>query len=119
MAKILGLGGGFFKCRDVDAYRTWWKTHMGLDISEWGSAEIPNDGKDYTVFGAFKGDTDYFAPSDKPFMINLRVDDVQSLLDKARAGGADIVGEIEKHEYGTFGWFVDPEGIKIELWSTA
>ena len=116
MAKILGLGGVFIKSSDGDAYRKWWKTHMGVDISEYGSMEWPNDGKSMTLMSTFKQDTDYFAPSKERFMINLRVDDVTAMIEKARAGGAKIIGEISDEGYGVFGWFLDPEGIKIELW---
>lgn len=117
MAKILGLGGVFFKCDSVAEYRDWWRDTMGMNVSEWGSTEFPNTGEGYTVFGPFKGDTDYFSPSKLPFMINLRVDDVQALLEKAKAGGAEIVDDVQVTEQGTFGWFIDPAGIKIELWA--
>ena len=119
MAKILGLGGVFFKCDDVEGYRQWWRDHMDVDISEWGSAEFPSDGQAYSVFGPFKADTDYFKPSDQPFMINLRTDDARAMLEKAVSGGAKAIGEVEEHEYGIFAWFLDPMGIKIELWQAA
>lgn len=116
MAKVLGLGGVFIKCKDIEARNTWWKTHMGIDISEWNSMQWPNDGKAFTLLSAFADDTEYFQPSRSPFMINLRVDDVPGMLGKAKAGGAKIIGEVSDEGYGVFGWFLDPEGIKIELW---
>jgi len=116
MAKILGLGGVFFKCKDTKAYCDWWKTHMGVDISEWNSMEWKSDGQAFTLMSPFKDDTDYFAPSADKFMINLRVDDVPGMLEKAKVGGAKIIGEISDEGYGVFGWFLDPEGVKIELW---
>ena len=120
MAEILGLGGIFVKCPkngpNPEAYNTWWKTHMGIVPSEWGSMEWKNDGQAVTMLNAFKADTDYFVPSKAPFMINLRVDDVAGMLDKARAGGAKNVGDVQDEGYGIFGWFIDPIGIKIELW---
>lgn len=119
MAKILGLGGVFFKCPDTKAWGEWWKAHMGVEIKEWGAMEWPNDGKAFTLVSPFKEDTDYFAPSEARFMINLRVDDVPAMLEKARAGGAEIIGDVTDEGYGIFGWFIDPEGIKIELWQDA
>lgn len=116
MAKILGLGGVFLKCADPDAYNQWWKTSMGVDVSEWGGLEWPCDGKAMTMVTAFDLGSDYFAPSSCQFMINLRVDDVAGMLEKARAGGVKILGEISDEGYGVFGWFLDPLGIKIELW---
>jgi len=116
MAKILGLGGVFIKCADTKAYCAWWQKHMGVNPSEWGSMEWKNDGKAFTLLSPFKADTDYFAPSNERFMINLRVDDVPAMLEKAKSGGAEIVGDVSDEGYGVFGWFIDPLGIKIELW---
>ncbi len=116
MAKILGLGGVFIKCKDTKAYQDWWKTHMGVTISEYGSMDWPSDGKAFTLVSPFKHDSEYFDPSKERFMINLRVDDVPAMLEKARKGGAEIIGEALDEGYGVFGWFLDPEGVKIELW---
>ena len=116
MAKILGLGGVFFRCENVESYRKWWADHMGVDVAQWGSMEWEADGKGRTMMSPFKSDSDYLAPSTEKFMINLRVDDVRGLIEKAKNGGATVIGEVEDTEYGIFGWFIDPEGIKIELW---
>ncbi len=119
MAKILGLGGVFFKCADVEAYRAWWGKHMGVDVAAWGSMEWASDGAGRTIMSPFKSDSSYLEPSSERFMINLRVDDVRGLIEKAKKGGATVIGEVEDTEYGIFGWFIDPEGIKIELWQEA
>eukprot|EP00919_Chromeraceae_sp_WS-2016_P051796 GHVR01122817.1.p1 GENE.GHVR01122817.1~~GHVR01122817.1.p1 ORF type:complete len:121 (+),score=15.87 GHVR01122817.1:273-635(+) len=116
MAKILGVGGVFIKCEDPEAYSDWWKTYMGVAPSEWGSMDWKNDGQASTLLNSFGADTDYFEPSTERFMINLRVDDVAGMIEKARAGGAQIIGDISDEGYGVFGWFMDPAGIKIELW---
>ncbi len=116
MAKILGLGGVFFRCENVEDYRKWWADHMGVDVAQWGSMEWKADGKGRTMMSPFKFDSEYMAPSTEKFMINLRVDDVRGLIEKAKSGGATVIGEVEDTEYGIFGWFIDPEGIKIELW---
>ncbi len=114
--KILGLGGVFFKVKDIQAYRAWWANHMGVDVKDWGSFEWPSDGHGFTMMSPFKADTDYFNPSKAEFMINLRVDNTAALIERARAGGAQIIGEIDDTDYGIFGWFIDPAGLKIELW---
>ena len=49
-------------------------------------------------------------------MFNLIVDDLDGALGQVHTGGAQVVGEIEEHEYGRFGWFIDPDGNKVELW---
>jgi len=119
MAQILGLGGIFFKCADRAKLTAWYQEHLGMQLSEHGSIEffardLPKGA--YAVWGPFVDDTEYFLPSQKEFMINLMVDDVEGVLERARAGSAEIVGEIEEYDFGRFGWFVDPEGNKIELW---
>jgi predicted enzyme related to lactoylglutathione lyase len=118
MAKVLGLGGVFFKAKDPAALIAWYNEHLGMSMNEYGaqlSIQALPPGA-YNVFSPFKLDTQYFAPSDKPFMINLVVDDVAACLAKVAAAGAEVVNEIEKSEYGVFGWFIDPAGNKIELW---
>lgn len=119
MARVLGIGGIFFKSRDTGALAQWYENALGLPVSEWGSVEfspqqLPEGA--YHVWGPFKDSTEYFQPSEKPFMVNLIVDDVATALDQVKAAGGQIVGEIEDHPYGTFGWFTDPEGTKVELW---
>ncbi len=119
MAKVLGLGGVFYKCKDVDAYRDWWRDKMGVEIKEWGAMQWDSDGQSFTMMSPFAGDSTYLDPSEHRFMINLRVDDVRTLIDRAQKGGATVIGEVEDTEFGIFGWFIDPEGIKIELWQEA
>jgi predicted enzyme related to lactoylglutathione lyase len=69
-----------------------------------------------TVWSPFPADTDYFSPSEKQFMFNLVVDDLEEALAQVQKGGASLVGKIEKYDYGRFGWFIDPDGNKVELW---
>ncbi len=67
----------------------------------------------WTVFPESSG---YFAPSAAPFMINYRVKDLKALLDALRAEGCRVDDRTEKSEYGEFGWVMDPEGNRVELW---
>jgi predicted enzyme related to lactoylglutathione lyase len=122
MAKALGVGGIFFKSPDPAMLHGWYAQWLGIEAqSEQGMAfaifqpaTMPANG--YTVFSMFDSATGYFAPSSKEFMINLVVDNLEEALSQVAAGGAQVVGEIEKSEYGSFGWFVDPDGNKVELW---
>ena len=116
MAKVLGFGGVFLKVTDPGAYCEWYKKALGVDITDWGTMMWEPDGGGHTMFSPFQKATTYLDPSARSFMINLRVDDVATLLESARSSGAEIVGDIEDTEFGVFGWFIDPEGIKIELW---
>ncbi len=74
------------------------------------------DAEGYNVWGPFKAETDYFAPSDKDFMINLRVQNLDDLMERLLAAGVKEVKEREDHEYGKFAWIIDPDGTKLELW---
>jgi len=86
--------------------------------ADWGIAYYPKSmpAKGYTVWSAFDAKTDYFAPSDNEFMFNLIVDNLEEALKQVKEGGAQVIGSIEKLEFGLFSWFVDPDGNKVELW---
>ena len=123
MGKVRGLGGVFYKVRDPAATRAWYAEHLGLTTDDFGTTfmwrEPDGTGPDgFSVWSPFKSDTDYFAPSQQPFMINLLVEGLDSMLDKLRAKGVEIVGT-QDEPYGRFAWIVDPDGVKIELWEPA
>ena len=119
MAKVLGVGGVFFKSPDPAKLYQWYERWLGFK-AEVGSGMIfepknmPENSA--TVWSAFESSTDYFSPSVKDFMFNLVVDDVKGILAQVKEGGAVIVGEMQEADYGKFGWFVDPDGNKVELW---
>ena len=119
MAKAIGIGGVFFKCDERDGLGAWYAKHLGLKINEQGGVDfdvsrLPETA--FCVWGPFKASTTYFDPSEKPFMVNLVVDDLDGALAQVEEGGARLVGEVEEYDFGRFGWFIDPEGTKIELW---
>lgn len=119
MHKVRGVGGLFFKCNNPEKLATWYKEHLGFELEAPFCAVFnPSNAQqaDKTVWGVFKNDTDYFSPSRQRFMFNFIVDDVQAMLDQVTQAGARQVGEIESEVYGDFGWFIDPEGFKVELW---
>lgn len=122
MAKVTGIGGVFFKVKgDRDALAAWYRDHLGLTLESWGGAELrwpddhANDGG-LTVWQVAASTSKWFAPSESPFMINYRVDDLVALLEQLRAAGTTIVGGPESHENGKFAWVMDPDGNKVELW---
>lgn len=119
MAKALGVGGVFFKSPDPEKLYKWYGQWLGFETgAQPGVAfpvqDMPENG--FVVWSAFKATTSYFAPSEKEFMFNLVVDDLEGALAQVKEGGAQIIGEIEKYDYGSFGWFIDPDGNKVELW---
>ncbi len=117
--RVTGLGGFFFKTKDPEKIRDWYKDRLGLNTNPYGCTFWWKDkeGKDCsTQWSPFKEDTKYFDPSEKQFMMNFRVEDLEGLLATLKQEGVTIVGEMEEYEYGKFGWILDPEGNKIELW---
>jgi len=119
MAKVLGIGGVFFKSPDPEKLYEWYERWLGFRADpQSGIAFEPQSmpKNSMTVWSAFKSSTDYFAPSTKEYMFNLIVDDLREALDQVKEGGGQIIGETEEHDYGKFGWFIDPDGNKVELW---
>jgi catechol 2,3-dioxygenase-like lactoylglutathione lyase family enzyme len=115
MAKVTGLGGIFYKAADPEATRAWYQDKLGIG-GEWGAMfPFKEDGDGYALLSPFKAETDYFAPSGQPFMINLRVDDLDAMIGELEAKGVAIIGR-QDEDYGRFAWILDPDGIKIELW---
>jgi predicted enzyme related to lactoylglutathione lyase len=122
MKRVTGIGGIFFKAQDPKALGAWYKKHLGIEVEDWGgfgfrwnSPDNP-EGVGSTIWSPFAADTGYFAPSTAPFMINYRVDDLHALLAALRAEGVTVEDKVEESEFGKFGWAIDPEGNKLELW---
>ncbi len=120
MKRVTGIGGIFFKANDPKALSAWYREHLGLDVSDWGGAVFRWGGADSvagaTIWSPFAADTEYMTPSTASFMINFRVDDLDALLAALRQESCNVVGEPQSSEQGKFGWVMDPEGNKIELW---
>ena len=120
MKRVTGIGGIFFKAKDPAALGAWYRDHLGLDVTEWNGAIFKWGGEGsepgMTIWSPFAADTTYMAPGTASFMINFRVADLAALLAALRAGGCDVVDKTETSEQGKFGWVIDPEGNKVELW---
>ncbi|MCG6961776.1 MAG: VOC family protein [Acidobacteria bacterium] len=122
MKRVTGIGGIFFHAQDPAALRAWYRTHLGIDVQDWGGAafvwadENGNPTKGMTVWSIGAAGGDQFAPSRSPFMINYRVDDLAALLQALRDEGCHVLEKTDDSEYGKFGWVIDPEGNKVELW---
>ena len=120
MNRVTGIGGIFFKARDPAALQAWYKRHLGIDVQDWGGTSFDwtdADGKPAagtTIWSI--GDGSSLAPSAAPFMVNYRVADARALIDTLRDEGCDVLDDFQDSEYGKFGWVVDPEGNKVELW---
>jgi catechol 2,3-dioxygenase-like lactoylglutathione lyase family enzyme len=112
MERITGIGGVFFKAKDAGALRRWYSETLGIEVDPvWGGAQLGD-----TVWSIFEGHSSYFDPSAQPFMINYRVADLDAMLLQLRAAGVQVDDRIDETEFGRFGWAMDPEGNRIELW---
>jgi len=122
MAKVVGLGGIFFKSDDPKALADWYKEYLQLPVEPWGGAAFYLDNlssffrSGYSVWSPIENGNDYLSPSDKHFMFNLIVDDLDGALNQVQRGGAEVISVTEESEFGRFGWFIDPDGNKVELW---
>ena len=122
MKRVTGIGGIFFYAKDPKALAAWYKTHLGIDVQPWGGAafdwvdENGNPTKGTTAWQISAADGGHFAPSKSSFMVNYRVADLDALLRALRAEGCNVLDKTDDSEYGKFGWVMDPEGNKVELW---
>ncbi|MEL6610497.1 MAG: VOC family protein [Bacteroidota bacterium] len=122
MERVLGIGGIFFKARDPKRLATWYRDHLGVPIEGGESfgtfaAESAQEGTpEDVVWSTFPEETTYFDPSPASFMVNYRVRDLDKMLDQLREAGVEVDDRVESHVFGRFGWTVDPEGNRFELW---
>ena len=121
MKKVTGIGGIFFKSKDPDKLREWYKKNLGLETDQWGTnfewrQAGKKDEKGFTQWSPFNEKTKFFEPSDREFMINYRVADMSELLKELKESDVAILDEVESLEYGKFVHILDNEGNKIQLW---
>jgi predicted enzyme related to lactoylglutathione lyase len=121
MKKVTGIGGIFFKCKDPNKMRDWYKIHLGLNTNQYGAVFEWRQGEDpakkgFTQWSPFGEKTKYFEPSAKDFMINYRVENLETLVAELKKNGVTIVDTIETFDYGKFVHILDVEGNKVELW---
>jgi lactoylglutathione lyase len=119
--KVTGIGGIFFKAKDPKALTNWYVKHLGFPPPtygvqfEWRTKDDPSR-VGSTTWGTFPLTTRYFDPTVAPFMVNYRVTDLDGVRETLRRAGAQVDDKTENEENGRFGWAVDPEGNRFELW---
>ena len=127
LAKVTGLGGVFLRSKNPKNLMAWYHDHLGIEPANdfdgsvfiWSTDDKP-DRIGSSVLGIFAQDTDYFGSENPPFMINFRVDNLTALLNSLRESGQTVDDKVEDMEgIGKFGWVIDPEGRRIELWEPA
>jgi len=120
--RVTGLGGVFFKAKDSKALAEWYRDHLGLPVEDggwavlqWREHEDPHR-EGSTVWAVFEDKSDYFGSESQRAMLNYRVDDLDAVLAALRREGVTVDENVMSDENGRFGWCVDPEGNRIELW---
>ncbi|MCC6927591.1 MAG: hypothetical protein IT359_01260 [Gemmatimonadaceae bacterium] len=122
MQRVTGIGGIFFKAKDPVALRAWYQQHLGIDVQAWGGTAFRwvdangNACNGSTVWSIMPDASKYYAPSTAPFMVNYRVADLHALLAALRAEGCAVDEKVDESDFGKFGWVMDPEGNRVELW---
>ena len=122
MKRVTGIGGIFFHAKDPVALRAWYHKHLGIDVQEWGGTAFTwadgagNPTRGTTVWSIGAANGKLFAPSTSTFMINYRVADLAGLLQALRQEGCNVLEKTDDSELGKFGWVMDLEGNKVELW---
>ena len=119
--RVTGVGGVFMKSEDPQKIKEWYQTHLGMTTDQYGASfQFRKYSKPeeigYLQWSPFNADTKYFEPSQKEFMINYRVEDLEWLVGELKKEGVEIVGEMASYDYGHFAHILDAEGNKIELW---
>jgi len=113
MASVTGFGGAFLRARDPEALARWYEEHLGLQRTG-GSFVLPAP-PGPVALAFFSRDDPYFPP-EQPAMLDLRVDDLDRVLDALEAAGVAVDPRRDSSAFGRFGWFTDPEGNRVELW---
>ena len=113
MERVVGIGGTFLRAADPATLGAWYRDCLGIDADAhglWQQEAGP------TVLAVFDRESAYF-PREQQVMLNLRVRDLDAMLEQLRTRGADVAPETQDMEgIGRFGWVTDPEGNRIELW---
>jgi predicted enzyme related to lactoylglutathione lyase len=123
MARVIGMGGLFFKSKNPANLYTWYERNLGLKrdktsmavMLSWSEA-FRSRPKGMTVWSIFPANTKHFRPSRACFMINFAVDDLDGMLARLRRNRAKVDPKVEEYDYGRFAWVMDPDGNRIELW---
>ena len=122
MKRVTGIGGIFFNAKDPVALRAWYKKHLGIDVQEWGGAafrwtdEAGNPTAGTTIWSVGGADGDHFAPSKSSVHDQLPGRGPARPAAALRSEGCNVLEKTDDSEYGKFGWVIDPEGNKVELW---
>ena len=116
MERVTGIGGVFQRAGQAAGLRDWYAEHLGIDIADWGGKPFEWTPGGSTIWAVFDHDTEYFGRPEQAYMVNFRVADLDAMLAQLRSAGVEVIDALDESEHGRFGWAVDPEGTRFELW---
>ena len=117
MQKVSGIGGLFFRAMNPSKLGQWYKNNLGVDLVPTDYEQEPwSQEAGPTVFAPFPNDTDYFGDTQKSWMINFRVHNLDEFVKQLRVSQIEVAIDPEHHPNGRFARLQDPEGNPIELW---
>jgi len=116
MERVTGIGGLFFPSPDPAALARWYAEHLGID-------EVPTSYGDdawsqqagTTVFAPMEASEEFFSGPNR-FILNLRVADLDAMVEQLRGAGIEVTVDPEEYPNGVFASLVDPDGNPIQLW---
>ena len=117
---VVGVGGIFIRANSAVKLSRWYRDHLGIEVSDnvalftWLSPK-KHRRPGQLVWAIFPRNSKYLGEG-KRFMVNYRVKDLKKVLNRLRREGVSVDKKTEDSQYGKFGWVVDPEGNRIELW---
>ncbi|MEH3052656.1 MAG: VOC family protein [Patulibacter minatonensis] len=117
MERVTGIGGVFQRSSGrAGSLLAWYAEHLGIELTDWGAKPFATGAGDSLAWGVFDHDSDSFGRREQAFMVNFRVADLGAMLAQLRAAGVEVIDRVDDSEFGRFGWAVDPEGNRFELW---
>jgi len=133
---VNGVGGAFVFSEDPARLAAWYTRHLGIDFEgggEFGAfyrmyvaadPQQPERRLD-TTFSIMKAGFPTARPAperepesmygDQPFMVNLRVNDLDAVAARLAAGGVHFIAR-QDEPYGRFAWVRDADGNRVELY---
>src|SRR4026209_1440074 len=89
MKKVTGIGGIFFKCKDPNKLKEWYKTNLGIDAGQYGASfewyqDAEGKKKGLTQWNLKSETAKLYEPSTKDFMINYIVNNLEALVEELK-----------------------------------
>lgn len=120
MERVLGVGGFFFRAREPEALARWYADNLGVAPAPQSyDAEPWRTESGVTIFAPFDQASPHFGDSEKLWMINFRVRDLDAIAAQLRRSGQEVEIDPQTYPNGRFARLRDPEDNPIQLWEPA